>query len=154
MLKLTLLVFLLFCLSGCVSGHLEYIDTEGNRKTGCEVEFLWEPVGGEHAVDYVLNYCAQRYAKKDYALVDDRVLKLDIVLPDPPPGKEWSYNLASQMLKEDQLTDKEYGYLIAHVELNYQKAVTRLEKDLEGGLITKQQFNKREKAALDKYYGH
>lgn len=113
----------IFCLahflSACTRGHLVYINAEGEKKTACETEYTWEPSVDQYAVEYVISYCAMRAAAKGYTVLDKGLLKIDRSLAAPPPGQHWSHALAEQWHDEGRLTDKEYGYLIAALDLGH-----------------------------------
>lgn len=105
--------------SACTSGRLEYITPEGERKFACETEYTWQPSVDKYAVEYVLAHCARQAASQGYAILDTRLLELDVSVLLPPKNKRWSHALAKQYHKQGLLTDKEYGYLIAHLDLGH-----------------------------------
>ena len=111
-------VILLLCfLAGCTKGRLDYITTDGQHKVACETEYTWAPSVDKYAVEYVLSYCAKRAQAKGYQVLDETLLTLDTSLPNAPLGEIWSHALAKELYDNDNLTDKEYGYLIAYLDL-------------------------------------
>lgn len=104
-------------LAGCTTGRLEYLTQEGEKKTACETEYTWAPSIDKYAVEYVLSYCAKKAVAKGYVVINKHLLDLDTTLPPPPAGKTWSHNLAKHFHAKNRLTDKEYGYLIAYLDL-------------------------------------
>ena len=114
-------VLALGLLVGCTTGRLEYITPEGETKFACETEYTWEPSVDKYAVEYVLSYCAKQAAKRGNTIVKKELLDLDLTVPEPPEGKVWSFDLAKSMHKKGQLTDKQYGYLIAYIDLGHDK---------------------------------
>ena len=110
-------LILLMFLTACTTGRLEYLTKEGHKRTACETEYTWAPSIDKYAVEYVLSYCAKKAQDKGYTVIDKRLLSLDTTLPQPPEGKTWSHSLASEMYDAQLLTDKEYGYLIAFLDL-------------------------------------
>lgn len=104
-------------LVGCTSGQLKYMTPEGEIKTACETEYSWAPSIDHYAVEYVLSYCAKKAAEQGNTVLDKRLLTLDTSLPKPPKGQSWSHVLAKKHYDQKLLSDKEYGYLIAHLSL-------------------------------------
>ena len=104
-------------LGGCTSGKLEYTDHSGNIVQGCHVEYSWAPSVDKHAVQYILAHCARQAIKKGHKVEDENLLTLDLSIPPPPCGKVWDHELAKQYYRREQLTAREYGYIIAHIDL-------------------------------------
>ncbi len=115
--KVILVLSLVYLLGACTTGHLVYINPEGETKTACETEYSWDPSVDRHAVDYVLSHCAKQAVAKGNTVVDKRLLTLDTALAKPPQGTVWTFELATQEHKAGRLTDKEYGYLVAAIDL-------------------------------------
>ncbi len=115
-----LLIFSL--LVGCsTKGHLSYVTQSGELKTACETEYFGAPAVDQYAVEYILSYCAKKASKQGYDVVDKNLLSLDLSIPKPPNNKVWTFQLATQLHNKNQLTDKEYGYIIAYIDLNLKK---------------------------------
>lgn len=112
-----LIVPLLIMLASCTTGRLEYLTPAGEKRTACETEYTWAPSVDKYAVEYILSYCAKKAVEKGFTVVDQHLLTLDTTLPQPPEGKSWSYSLAEELFDRNLLTDKEYGYLIAYLDL-------------------------------------
>ena len=116
-LKLFSFFAFLLVLSACTTGELVYQLPDGTLKTGCETEYTWAPSVDRYAVEYTLNYCAKKATAKGYKVIDESLLQLDISLPKAPKGKVWTFELAEEEYKAGRLSDKEYGYLIAAIDL-------------------------------------
>jgi hypothetical protein len=108
-------------LSACTTGHLEYRTPQGEIKFACETEYTWQPSVDKYAVEYILSYCAKKAEAKGNTVIDKTLLTLDLSVPEPPEGKSWSFELAQHMHKQGRLTDKEFGYLIAYLDLGHDK---------------------------------
>ncbi len=109
-------------LTGCVTqGQLDYYKN-GQLLSTCDTEYSGSPSVDQYAVEYTLSYCARKVPEKGYDVVDKSLLELDLSIPNPPQGREWTFELATQMHNNDELTDKEYGYIIAFVDLFERKA--------------------------------
>ncbi len=106
-------------LSGCTSGRLAYLNEAGERQYACATEYSWQPRVDKYAVQYVLAYCAQQAVLQGYQVVDSTLLTLDLAVPPPPAGKRWSHALAKQQYQQGQLSDQEYGYVIAYLDLGH-----------------------------------
>jgi len=119
--KFLSLVLSLLLLAGCTTGRLEYVTPEGETKYACEVEYTWEPSVDKYALEYILSHCAKEAAKKGNTVVQKELLNLDLSVPEPPKGKQWSFGLAKSLHDQGQLTDKQYGYVIAHIDLGHDK---------------------------------
>jgi hypothetical protein len=105
--------------SGCTRGHLTYIDNAGTEKTGCETEYAWAPSVDRHAVDYYLYHCARQAQEKGYQVLTEGILAQAPELPAHPQGKMWTWEGATQAWRDGMLTDKQYGYLVAAIDLNH-----------------------------------
>jgi hypothetical protein len=116
------LVLFHLLLVGCTTGRLEYLTPEGETKHACEVEYTWEPSVDKYAVEYILSYCAKQAAKKGNTIVQKELLGLDLSVPEPPKGQRWSFDLAKSLHKKGQLTDKQYGYIIAYMDMGHDKS--------------------------------
>lgn len=119
LIKLFTLCFVVLYLPACTSGYLEYVTPEGETKVACRTEYTWQPSVDKYAVEYILSYCAKRAVEEGNSVVDRRLLGLDLTLPKPPEGKAWSYELAKQLHRRGALVNKEYGYLIAALDLGH-----------------------------------
>ena len=104
-------------LNGCTRGHLDYVTPQGEHKAGCHTEYSWAPAVDKHAVDYVLAYCAKGALAQGHQVKDQRLLQLDLTIPAPPLGQRWSHELAATQHKAGQITDQQYGYVVAYLDL-------------------------------------
>lgn len=109
-------------LTACTTGRLEYATPEGQIKIGCEVEYTWQPSVDKYAVEYILSYCAKQAVEKGNVVNDLRLLELDLSIPVAPNGGMWSHELAKKQHKSGLLSDKEYGYIIAFIDLGHDKS--------------------------------
>jgi hypothetical protein len=98
---------------------LEYLTAEGERKVACKTEYTWQPSVDKYVVEYVLAHCAQEAVFRGYTVENTSFLEKDLSVPPPPEGKAWSHELAKQHHAKGLLTDKEYGYLIAYLDLGH-----------------------------------
>ncbi|MBE1299041.1 MAG: hypothetical protein GJ680_03915 [Alteromonadaceae bacterium] len=116
------LVIVVTTLSACTTtGHLVYFNTNGERKIACETEFFGAPSVDIHAVRYTLSYCAQQAVAKGFKVEDESLLDMDLSVPDAPNGEPWTFESATALYKANKLTDKEYGYIVANVDLGLQE---------------------------------
>ncbi|ALS98234.1 hypothetical protein [Lacimicrobium alkaliphilum] len=119
--KSLFMVAITLAMSACTTGRLEYVTPQGETKFACETEYTWQPSVDKFAVEYVLAYCARQAAEQGNQVVRKELLELDLSVPEPPQGEVWSYELARKHHKQGRLTDKEYGYLIAYIDLGQDK---------------------------------
>lgn len=112
-----LLCCVFLALSGCTRGHLDYVTPQGEHKTGCHTEYRWAPAVDKHAVEYVLAYCAKGAVAQGHRVQDPRLLQLDLKIPAPAAGQRWSHDFAAAAHKAGQLTDQQYGYIVAYLDL-------------------------------------
>lgn len=110
-------VFSLFLLGACTRGHLDYVTALGEHKTGCHTEYSWAPAVDKHAVDYVLAYCAKGAVAQGHQVKEQRLLQLDLTIPAAPDGQRWSHELAAAQHKSGKITDQQYGYIVAYLDL-------------------------------------
>jgi hypothetical protein len=111
-----------FVLASCATqGKLEYITAEGEHKTACETEYTWQPAVDKYAVEYTLSYCAKKAVQKGNKVIDESLLKTDLNIPLPSNGNAWTFAYAKELHKNKRLTDKEYGYIIAYIDLGLNK---------------------------------
>lgn len=118
--KFVVLLSITVVLAGCTTGHLRYIDDQGNLQTACETEYRWAPTVDKHAVDYILHYCAQKALEKGYQVLNSDILALTPTLPPHPTAQAWTFDEATRLYKSGQLSAQEYGYVIADIDLHLQ----------------------------------
>jgi hypothetical protein len=111
----------LVLVSCATQGKLEYITSDGEHKTACETEYTWAPSVDKYAVEYILSYCAQKAVKKGHKVIDESLLKIDLSIPLTPNGNPWTFDYAKELHKNNKLSDKEYGYIIAYIDLGLNK---------------------------------
>ena len=110
----------LICLliSACTTqGKLAYIDAQGNQKYACETEYSWAPAVDKYAVEYILSHCAKKAEAKGYQVVDSSLLALNLQIPNSPNNQPWTFEYATELHDQEKLSDKEYGYIIAYIDL-------------------------------------
>jgi hypothetical protein len=121
-LRVLISLSLVLILGSCAThGKLEYVTSEGEHKTACETEYTWAPSVDKYAVEYILSYCAQKAVKKGHQIIDKSLLKIDLSMPLSPNGIPWTFNYAKKLHKNNKLSDKEYGYIIAYIDLGLHK---------------------------------
>jgi len=118
-------VVTLILLCGCTRGHLAYVTPQGEHKTGCATEYSWAPAVDKHAVDYVLAYCAKGAVAQGHQVKDPRLLQLDLTIPPAPPGQRWSHELAATQHKTGNISDQQYGYIVAYLDLGLDQPQTK-----------------------------
>ena len=116
--KHILLIIIIFFSSGCTtSGQLYYVDTEGHKKLAYDVEFIGMPSVDKFAVEYALSLCAKNIVKKGGVIKEEHLLSIDTAIPLAPCEKAWTHELAKQQYQSKNLTKKEYGYIVANIDL-------------------------------------
>ncbi|WOH36412.1 hypothetical protein RI844_13650 [Thalassotalea fonticola] len=114
--------FVMMLLVSCATkGELEYITSNGEHKTACETEYTWEPSVDKYAVEYILSYCARKAVKKGHKVVDESLLNIDLSISLSPNGNSWTFDYAKELHSNKKLSDKEYGYIIAYIDLGLNK---------------------------------
>lgn len=112
----------MFVLTSCATqGKLEYITSDGEHKTACETEYTWEPSVDKYAVEYILSHCAKKAVEKGHKVVNESLLKIDLSIPLSPNGNSWTLDYAKELHSKERLSDKEYGYIIAYIDLGLNK---------------------------------
>ncbi|NQY47680.1 MAG: hypothetical protein HRT50_00995 [Colwellia sp.] len=106
-------------LSACTAGKLYYTDDSGHLVLACDVEFVGLPSVDKFAVEYALSLCAKSVVRKGHKLGNEQkyLLKIDTSIPAAPCGKFWDHELAKNEYQDGQLSKREYGYLVAHIDL-------------------------------------
>ena len=106
-------------ISACTTGQLYYTDQSVQRVLGCDVEFVGLPSVDKFAVEYALSYCAKSVVSKGHQLEDDDqyLLTLETSIPDALCGRAWDHDLAEAQYDEGLISAKEYGYIVAHIDL-------------------------------------
>jgi len=110
-------ILLSLLITACTTGQLYYVDKSGERKLACDVEFVGMPSVDKFAVEYALSLCAKSAVKKGFAIEDVQLLKVDTTIVKAPCGSIWTHKLAKQQFDDEIISKKEYGYLVAHIDL-------------------------------------
>lgn len=108
-----------FFMSACTTGKLYYTEQSGHRILGCDVEFVGLPSVDKFAVEYALSLCANNVVRKGHQLDSHQqyLVNLDTSIPEAPCGHAWDHSLAKAKFKEGLLSNKHYGYIVAHIDL-------------------------------------
>lgn len=114
---LFLLLISIFLLGCTTQDELEYITANGERKVACQTEYSGAPAVDKYAVEYVLSYCARKAVKQGHSVVNEALLELDLTIPKNPEGKAWTFEYATELHNKNKLSDKQYGYVIAFIDL-------------------------------------
>ena len=120
---------MVFTVACTTHGKLEYVTESGEHKTACETEYSGAPSVDKYAVEYILSYCAKKAIKQGHQIIDKNLLNLDLSIPNSPNGKQWSFEYATELHQSNQLTDKEYGYIIASIDLVLNTPNKQINKD-------------------------
>ena len=117
-----IIVLSVISLSACTTkGSLNYTNADGEEKLACEFEFVGSPSVDKYAVEYALSYCAKSAVRKGYTIKEKYLLDLDTRLPSAPDGKVWTHDLAKTEYNKKLITKKEYGYLVAYIDLGFNR---------------------------------
>lgn len=108
-----------FFTSACTTGKLYYTEQSGHRALGCDVEFVGLPSVDKFAVEYALSVCAKHFVGKGHQLDDNQryLVHLDTSIFMAPCGYAWEHELAKAKFKEGLISKKQYGYIVAHIDL-------------------------------------
>lgn len=108
-----------FFISACTTGKLYYTEQSGDRVLGCDVEFVGLPSVDKFAVEYALSVCAKNVVRKGHQLDSNQLylVNLDTSISKAPCHEAWSHELAKAQFKEGLISKKEYGYIVAHIDL-------------------------------------
>lgn len=113
-----LLVLPLLLLTACTTyGQLDYVTAEGEAKVACKTEYFGAPSVDKYAIQYILSHCAKQAVKKGHIVEDQSLLALEPAIPTRPDGQAWTFTYATKLYDEGKLTDKEYGYIVAHIDM-------------------------------------
>lgn len=119
---LFLLLSSLFLVACSTQGELEYVTAQGETKTACATEYSGAPSVDKYAVEYVLSYCAKKAREQSHTVINKSLLALDLSIPTASAGNEWTFEYATKLHNDQKLTDKEYGYIIAYIDLGLNTA--------------------------------
>ncbi|WP_070965644.1 hypothetical protein [Vibrio sonorensis] len=110
-------------LAACTTGKLYYTTEAGDRKIGCKTEFVGLPKVDKYAVEYVLSLCAHKATKNGHYLdvKQEYLLDIDTSIPTPACNTTWDHKSAEKAYQDGKLSDKEYGYIVAHIDLGLAK---------------------------------
>ncbi|MBQ4830464.1 hypothetical protein J8L84_14400 [Alteromonas sp. MMG017] len=117
--KFIFIVLIFIFIGGCTTGKLYYTDKSGKRNLGCDVAFTGLPSVDKFAVEYALSLCAKNFIAKGYAIDDENeyLIGVNTSIPQPPCDKKWDHSVAKAKFKQGLLSKKEYGYIVAHIDL-------------------------------------
>lgn len=134
--KLSCLLFVCVAL-GCAKGSLDIIDENNNIVGQCSARFYWHWHGAQDSVDYLLHVCAKEQVGKGYEISDKSILDGDYALPSPPQGVSWNKIVARQEFNSGNISEREYGHILAAIEYEYWQAKGRAAQQFETGVIDK-----------------
>ena len=80
-------------------------------------------------MEYVLSYCARQAVKQGNSVINEALLELDLTVPKNPEGKAWTFKYATELHDKNKLTDKQYGYVIAFIDLGLNTPNKSLKQD-------------------------
>ena len=113
-----LIVLPLLFLYGCTTyGQLDYVTVEGERKVACKTEYFGAPSVDKYAIEYILSHCARQAVAKGHSVIDESLLTLQPTIPASPNGRTWTFEYATKLYDQGKLSDKEYGYIVAYIDL-------------------------------------
>ena len=121
--KFAIIVTLAVLMFACTTGQLYYTDDTGKRVLACDVEFVGLPSVDKYAVEYALSLCANQAAAKGFDIDESQtyLLNLDLSIPDAPCGSAWNHDIAQASYDSGLLSAKQYGYIVAHIDLGLAK---------------------------------
>ncbi|WP_347331627.1 hypothetical protein [Marinimicrobium locisalis] len=137
----------------CAKGSLDVLDRDDNVIGECSANFYWHWRGAQASVDYLLYVCAQEHIDKGYRVSDESVLKNDYTLPKVPKGASWNKSVARTEFKKENISEREYGYILAAIEYEYFIRKMEAKEQLEKGFITKVEYEQLLLEAESDYYG-
>lgn len=112
------IVLPLLLLTGCTTyGQLDYVTADGERKVACKTEYFGAPSVDKYAVEYILSHCAKQAVAKGHSVIDESLLTLQPIIPVSPDGRTWTFEYATKLYNQGKLSDKEYGYIVAHIDM-------------------------------------
>ena len=117
--RLLLISAALFLLSACTTGKLYYTVDSDERVLACDVELIGLPSVDKFAVEYALSLCAKSSIKNGYSIDEEKeyLLTLDLQIPKVLCGDSWNHKSAKAQYKTGKLSKKEYGYIVANIDL-------------------------------------
>jgi hypothetical protein len=75
------------------------------------------PSVDKYAVEYALSLCAKNIIIKGGVIQEEYLLKIDTSSPFAPCGKAWTHELAKQQFNSEEISKKEYGYIVGNIDL-------------------------------------
>ena len=154
--KYVMVLSVICLLSGCASGQLDLYGSNGEKIGECTAGYEWHPIGVEHSVNWLLNYCyetALANGDKVERVSDAHIIKIDYSYPAHPSGAPWNKKLAWSAYWSNVINEQEYGYIVADLENIYYLSVVRAETQLLEGAITQSQFDALVSEAKSAFYG-
>lgn len=138
---------------GCARGQIDIIDADENIVGQCSANFYGHWYGAQDSVDYILHICAKEQVAKGFRISDESILDNDYTLPTPPQGAAWNKRTAKQEFNGGNISEKQYGYVLAAIEYEFWLAKGRAEKQLEAGVIDEEEYERELSKAEDKFEG-
>ncbi|MFD2166162.1 hypothetical protein ACFSJY_07755 [Thalassotalea euphylliae] len=145
---------LLFVLTGCASGELFVYNQEGKTVGHCTSGFDWHPYGVQASTDWILHYCAQialaackeKHQGECTTSLPELVAR-DFSLPVPPQGEQWHKINARSAFFANEITETQYGYILAKIENDHTLAYQKAEADLAAGHLSTSEYEAKLRAA-------
>jgi len=141
-LKLIITSLLLFSVIGCSNRAIHLVDDQGNEVGECTAGYYLHFYGLEDSIDYILYQCAKDLISQGYRVSGLLPLDRDYTLPKPPKGKPWNKKTAMFHFKNNDITERKLGYVLAAIEYEYHLKMLDAETRFASGKIDETQFNK------------
>jgi len=134
----------LVCISsilfGCAQGRVAILDGNDNVVGYCSAAFDYHLHGVQDSVNYILQLCAKEQIEKGYRISDESILANDYTFPVAPNGEAWNTKLAKNQFSKGFLTEEKLGYILAHIEYEYQLKIKAAKESLDRSEITRLEY--------------
>lgn len=141
--KFLAVLSLVYLVLGCASGQLDLYSADGEKVGECTAGYDWHPIGVEHSVNWLLNYCyevAISNGDNVESVSDVYIIEIDYSYPTHPSGAPWNKKLAWSAFWSNIISAEEYGYIVADLENVYYLSTLQAEKQLLDAAITQSQY--------------
>lgn len=132
----------MFSVIGCSSRVIHIVDDNGREVGECKAGYYLHFYGLEDSIDYILYQCAKDSIDKGYKISGVLPLDRDYTLPKPPQGQSWNKKMAMFHFKNNEITERKLGYVLAAIEYEYHLKMLDAEKRFAEGDIDKTELNK------------
>ena len=106
--KYLTILSLVYLISGCPSGQLDLYGSDGEKIGECTAGYEWHPIGVEHSVNWLLNYCyevALSNGDNVDSVSDTQIIEIDYSYPTHPSGAPWTKKLAWSAFWSNVITE-------------------------------------------------